>query len=34
MYRGRVRGELAHADADHQTVMSLATGADAAVVTA
>ncbi len=31
MYRGRVRGELEHSVVDHEAVMRLATGADAAV---
>ena len=30
MYRGRVRGELSHEAADHELVMTLATGADTA----
>jgi ABC-type sugar transport system ATPase subunit len=30
MYRGRVRGELAHDAIDHELVMRMATGADTA----
>lgn len=34
MYRGRMRGELSHASIDHEAVMAMATGADAAVAIA
>ena len=32
MYKGRIRAELAHDKVDHERVMSLATGVDAAAV--